>query len=168
MAWKTSDFVVLKRTTGHFSPNQGGYHHRGPTSPALYPKLVYISALCLLLNSTAYFSRFEWQKPRCPVGRLVISLCSNFANNEFLVAFWSYGERLPVDLIDFITVVSRKLKQAPYSVTYRSMSIMATLEAQSAAEAAAAELRQMSRSPNPTYGRDFAIERRVSLHPSSM
>ena len=47
------------------------------------------------------------------------------------------------------------------------MSIMATLEAQSAAEAAAAELRQMSRSPNPTYGRDFAIERRVSLHTSS-
>jgi len=41
------------------------------------------------------------------------------------------------------------------------MSIMATLEAQSAAEAAAAELRQMSRSPNPTYGRDFAIERRI-------
>ena len=42
------------------------------------------------------------------------------------------------------------------------MSIMAALEAQSAAEAAAAELRQMSPSPNPAYGRDFAIERRVS------
>jgi len=42
------------------------------------------------------------------------------------------------------------------------MSIMAALEAPSAAaEAAAAELRQMSRSPNPAYGRDFAIERRI-------
>ena len=97
-----------------------------------------------------------WQNPR-PVGRLVISLCSNVANNEFLVAFWSDGERLPG--IDFLT---KQKAKAGSSVTYRSMSIMATLEAQSAAEAAAAELRQMSRSPNPAYGKDFAIERRVS------
>ena len=100
---------------------------------------------------------FIWQNPR-PVGRLVISLCSNVANNEFLVAFWSDGERLPG--IDFLT---KQKAKAGSSVTYRSMSIMAALEAPSAAaEAAAAELRQMSRSPNPAYGRDFAIERRVS------
>ena len=92
----------------------------------------------------------------------MISLCSNVANNEFLVAFWSDGERLPG--IDFLT--KQKAKTGS-SVTYRSMSIMAALEAQSAsavaAEAAAAELRHMSSSPNPTYGRDFAIERRVSI-----
>ena len=107
---------------------------------------------CLTMSK----SMLIWQKSR-PVGRLVISLCSIVANNEFLVAFWSDGERLPG--IDFLT---KQKAKAGSSVTYRSMSIMAALEAPSAAEAAAAELRQMSRSPNPAYGRDFAIERRVS------
>merc|ERR1711971_585895 len=58
-------------------------------------------------------------------------------------------------------VVESVFVSLPAYLSSRSMSIMATLEAQSAAEAAAAELRQMSRSPNPTYGRDFAIERRI-------